>query len=159
VYVTGFTDDRSRFRIASGAYLHKSAVEAIDVLHIALSKGRRIPREKFTSTTVNNSLRSSSKQSSQNITSSPSTEDCIIQEEEGRSRAITRSCGERELMTQVRFKSLAHFRRELRKFDRKYNLWRKRADLLDGRLRERSTMTRGTSTGTKGSMYECHDPC
>lgn len=32
VYVTGFTDDRSRFRVASKAYLHKSAAEAVDAL-------------------------------------------------------------------------------------------------------------------------------
>lgn len=31
----------------------------------------------------------------------------------------------RELVCQTRFKSLSHFRRELRKFDRKYNHWRK----------------------------------
>jgi len=31
----------------------------------------------------------------------------------------------RELITQVRFSSLSHFRSELRKFDRKYNHWRK----------------------------------
>jgi transposase InsO family protein len=44
VYVTGFTDDRSRFRIGSGAYLHKSAKESVDSLRRALRKGRA-PRE------------------------------------------------------------------------------------------------------------------
>jgi transposase len=44
VYVTGFTDDRSRFRVRSGAYLHKGAKEAIDALRGALRKGR-MPRE------------------------------------------------------------------------------------------------------------------
>jgi putative transposase len=31
----------------------------------------------------------------------------------------------RDLITQVRFTSLSHFRQELRKFDRRYNYWRK----------------------------------
>src|SRR5207302_3707453 len=31
----------------------------------------------------------------------------------------------RELISQVRFKSLSHFRLELRMFDRRYNYWRK----------------------------------
>ena len=31
----------------------------------------------------------------------------------------------RELITQVRFSSLSHFKIELQKFDRKYNYWRK----------------------------------
>ena len=46
VYVTGFTDDRSRFRMRSGAYLHKSAKEAIDALQGAVRKGRA-PREMY----------------------------------------------------------------------------------------------------------------
>ena len=41
-YVTGFTDDRSRFRIAPGVYLHKSAKEAVDALRLALAE-KRIP--------------------------------------------------------------------------------------------------------------------
>ena len=44
VYVTGFTDDRSRFRVASGVYLRKGAKEAIDALRLALAE-KRIPRE------------------------------------------------------------------------------------------------------------------
>ena len=35
----------------------------------------------------------------------------------------------RELITQVRFTSLSHFRRELRKFDCRYNYWRKSQSL------------------------------
>jgi transposase len=46
VYVTGFTDDRSRFRIRSGAYLHKGAKESVDALERALRKGRT-PRELY----------------------------------------------------------------------------------------------------------------
>ncbi|MFN3653745.1 MAG: hypothetical protein ACK4TO_00260 [Candidatus Nitrosotenuis sp.] len=44
VYVTGFTDDRSRYRVISRAYLHKSKDEAIDSLRHALKKGRS-PRQ------------------------------------------------------------------------------------------------------------------
>jgi transposase len=44
VYVTGFTDDRSRYRVKSKAYLHRGAKEAINVLYHALKKGR-IPKE------------------------------------------------------------------------------------------------------------------
>ena len=46
VYVTGFTDDRSRFRVKSGAYRHKSAKESIDALRRALRRGR-VPREVY----------------------------------------------------------------------------------------------------------------
>lgn len=48
VYVTGFTDDRSRFRVRSGAYRHKSAKESVDALRRTLRKGacpeRDVPR-------------------------------------------------------------------------------------------------------------------
>src|SRR5438105_1179366 len=46
VYVTGFTDDRSRYRIISKAYLYKGASEAVDALYHALKKGR-IPRAMY----------------------------------------------------------------------------------------------------------------
>jgi transposase InsO family protein len=38
---------------------------------------------------------------------------------------VIKSHGYKELITQVRFRSLKHFKRELRKFDRRYNNWRK----------------------------------
>jgi putative transposase len=44
VYVTGFTDDRSRYRVISKAYLNKSKKESIHTLHHALKKGR-VPRQ------------------------------------------------------------------------------------------------------------------
>jgi len=44
VYVTGFTDDCSRFRVKSKVYLHKDAASAINALQWALRPGR-IPRE------------------------------------------------------------------------------------------------------------------
>jgi transposase len=44
VYVTGFTDDCSRFRVKSKVYLHKDAASAVNALRWALRPGR-IPRE------------------------------------------------------------------------------------------------------------------
>lgn len=122
VYVTGFTDDRSRFRVRSGVYLHKGAKEAVDALQRALQKGR-VPREIY----LDNAKQ-------------------LIAEdlkEEARKHGIKLIFGKpyhpkgrgeiesyhkvlwRELITQVRFSSLSHCKRELRKFDRKYNYWRK----------------------------------
>ncbi|MEA3254478.1 MAG: DDE-type integrase/transposase/recombinase [Candidatus Altiarchaeota archaeon] len=40
VYVTGFTDDCSRYRMVSKVYLHKIRKEAINALQWALRKGR-----------------------------------------------------------------------------------------------------------------------
>ena len=122
VYVTGFTDDRSRYRVKSGAYLHKGADEAIDALRCALSKGR-IPREvyldnakQFTAAEFKAEL---AKHHIKPIYGKPY---------HPRGRGKIESYHKvlyRELITQVRFTSLSHFKRELRKFDRKYNCWRK----------------------------------
>lgn len=45
MYVTGFTDDRSRYRVKSKAYLRRGAKEVINALCHTLKKGGRIPRE------------------------------------------------------------------------------------------------------------------
>ncbi|MGH3238607.1 MAG: DDE-type integrase/transposase/recombinase [Streptosporangiaceae bacterium] len=122
VYVTGFTDDRSRFRIISKAYLHKSTTEAVDALCNALKKGRT-PREiyldngrQFTSNEFKDEL---AKYHIKPIYGRP-------YHPRGRGK-IERyhKILYKELITQVRFSSLPHFKRELRKFDRKYNCWRK----------------------------------
>ena len=122
VYVTGFTDDRSRFRIASGVYLHKSAKEAVDALRLALAK-KRIPREIY----LDNAKQFIAKEF----------------KEEARKIGIKLIFGKpyhprgrgkieryhkvlwQELITQKRFSSLAHFKRDLQKFDSQYNYWRK----------------------------------
>lgn len=126
VYVTGFTDDRSRFRVRSRAYLHKSAKESIDALRWALRKGR-VPREVY----LDNGKQFVAKEFKR----------------EARSHGIRLIFGRpyhprgrgkiegyhkvlwRELISQVRFSSLAHFKRELRKFDGRYNQWRKQEPL------------------------------
>jgi len=46
VYVTGFLDDCSNYRVTSGVYLHKSTSESLDALQHALAKGR-VPREMY----------------------------------------------------------------------------------------------------------------
>jgi putative transposase len=126
VYVTGFTDDRSRFRVGSGVYLHKSAKEAIDALRHALRKGR-IPREVY----LDNGKQFVAKEFKR----------------EARSHGIRLIFGRpyhprgrgkiegyhkvlwREMISRVTFSSLAHFKRELRKFDARYNHWRKQEPL------------------------------
>jgi len=122
VYLTGFIDDRSRYRVTSGAYLHKGAKEAIDTLRLALKKGR-VPREIY----LDNARQFIAKEFKREAMRRgiklifgrpyhPRGRGKI----EGYHKALWR-----ELITQVRFSSLAHFRRELRKFDRKYNHWRR----------------------------------
>ena len=127
VYVTGFTDDRSRFRIASRAYLHKSAEEAIDALQHALRKGR-IPREvyldnakQFIAEDFKAELR---KHRIRPIFGKPYHPRGRGNKIEGYHKALWR-----ELITQVRFSSLDHFKAELKKFDRRYNRWRKSQSL------------------------------
>lgn len=92
VYVTGFTDDRSRFRIAaSGVYLHKSAKEAIDALRLALAQ-KRIPREIYLdNTTQSSSSLRNSRQKPRNMESSRSSANRITQEggREGEDREIS----------------------------------------------------------------------
>ncbi len=126
VYVTGFTDDCSRYRVKSEVYLHKGADEAIDALRRALLKGR-IPREiyldnakQFTAVEFKAEL---ARYHIKPIYGKPY---------HPRGRGKIESYHKvlyRELITQVRFASLSHFKRELRKFDRKYNCWRKHQGL------------------------------
>ena len=122
VYVTGFTDDRSRYRIMSKAYLNKSAAEAADALYHALKKGR-IPRQIY----LDNGRQFTAKEFRSEITR------CHIRPVYGRpyhprGRGKIESYHKilhKELITQVRFSSLSHFKRDLGKFDRRYNFWRK----------------------------------
>ncbi len=122
VYVTGFTDDRSRYRIISKAYLNKSAAEAVDTLHSALRKGR-VPRQLY----LDNGRQFTAKEFRDELAG------CHIRPVYGRPYH-PRGRGKienyhkvlyKDLITQVRFRSLAHFKRELGKFDRRYNRWRK----------------------------------
>lgn len=124
VYVTGFTDDRSCYRVVSRAYLRKRKEEAIDALHNALKKGR-VPREVY----LDNAKQFIAKEFKAELAKyhikpiygkpyHPRGRGKI----EGYHKVLYR-----ELIAAVvvRFSSLSHFKRELRKFDRKYNYWRK----------------------------------
>ncbi|MDE1863726.1 MAG: transposase [Thaumarchaeota archaeon] len=122
MYVTGFTDDRSRYRIISKAYLHKSAAEAINALLHALKKGR-VPGQIY----LDNGRQFTSKEFRSELAK------YRIRPIHGRpyhprGRGKMESYHKilyKELITQVRFSSLSHFRMELRRFDRRYNFWRK----------------------------------
>ena len=128
VYVTGFTDDRSRFRVKSRAYLHKRADEAIDALRHALSKSkRRVPREVY----LDNAKQFIAKEFKAEL-AKHHIRPIYGKPYHPRGRGKIESYHKvlyRELITQVRFTSLSHFRRELRKFDRRYNYWRKSQSL------------------------------
>ena len=126
VYVTGFTDDRSRFRVSSGAYLHKGAKEAVDALRHALRKGR-MPRALYLDNArqfIAKEFKGEAMRHGIRLIFGRPYHPRGRGKIEGYHRALWR-----ELITQVRFSSLAHFKRELRKFDRKYNYWRKHQSL------------------------------
>ncbi len=122
VFVTGFTDDRSRYRIKSKAYRHKDAVSAINALRWALRPGR-FPREiyldngsQFIARTFKTEVK---KQGIKLIYGRPHNP---------RGRGKIESYHKilyRELICRMKFRSLSHFRQELRKFDERYNNWRK----------------------------------
>ncbi len=128
VYVIGFTDDRSRFRIRSGAYLHKSANEAIDSLRRALRMGsRRIPRELY----LDNAKQFIAKEFKAELARyhiKPIYGKPYHPKGRGKIEGYHKVLW-RELITQVRFSSLSHFKKELKKFDRRYNYWRKSGSL------------------------------
>ena len=122
VYVTGFIDDCSRYRVNSGAYLDKDAQASIHCLKGALKKGR-IPREIY----LDNGKQFIAKAFR------------VVAEEQyikmifgkpyhprgrGKIEAYHKALY-RELILKIRFKSLEHFKQELRKFDKKYSQWRK----------------------------------
>lgn len=122
VYVTGFTDDCSRYRMKSKVYLHKDAVSAVNALLWALRNGR-IPREIY----LDNGKQFVSK----------------LFKAEAKKHGIKLIFGKpyhprgrgkieryhktlyQELIVLKEFRSLSHFRRELGNFDTLYNNWRK----------------------------------
>lgn len=122
VYVTGFTDDRSRYRIVSKAYLRKSSDEAVNALRHALKKGR-IPRQMY----LDNGGQFTSKEFKEELEVNH-IRPIYGRPYHPRGRGKIENYHKilyKELITQIRFSSLSHFRRELRKFDRRYNFWRK----------------------------------
>jgi len=126
VYVTGFTDDCSRYRIRSKVYLHKGADEAVNCLQWALKAGRK-PREIYLDNGKQFVAKTFKQKAKENniklIYGKP-------YHPRGRGK-IEKYHGAlyRELITIKHFHSLTHFKKELRHFDHQYNNWRKQEPL------------------------------
>lgn len=122
VYVTGFTDDCSRYRIRSKAYLNKGADEAVNCLRWALRKGRA-PREIY----VDNGKQFISKAFKADV-ARRGIRLIFGAPYNARGRGKIESYHKaryRELISLVRFDNLSHFRKELWGYDWKWNNWRK----------------------------------
>ena len=122
VYVTGFTDDCSIYRIRSKAYLQKSAENSVNCLQWALGKGR-VPREIYLDNgkqfIAKDFKKEAEKHSIKLIYGKP-------YHPRGRGKIEHyHKVLYRELILLRKFKSLSHFRKELWDFDQKYNNWRK----------------------------------
>ncbi len=122
VYVTGFIDDCSRYRVKSKVCLHKDAASAVNALRWALRAGR-IPREIY----LENGKQFVSK----------------VFKAEAQKHGIKLIFGRpyypkghgkiehyhktlyQKLIALKMFPSLSHFKHELWNFDHQYNTWRK----------------------------------
>lgn len=126
VYVTGFTDDCSRFRVQSKVYLDKSAHSAVNCLEWSLRSGRT-PREIYLDNGTQFIAKTFKQKAKGNgiklIYGKP-------YHPRGRGK-IEKYHGKlyRELIAIKTFRSLSHFRKELRRFDQRYNEWRKQEPL------------------------------
>lgn len=122
VYITGFTDDCSRYRVLGKAYLKKDAAASINTLQWALRKGR-IPREIYLDNGkqfVAKLFKAEAKRFGIKL--------IFGKPYHPRGRGKIERYHQvlyRELITIKEFKSLSHFRRELWNFDQRYNRWRK----------------------------------
>lgn len=122
VYVTGFTDDRSRYRVVSKTYLRKGENESINALVWALRKGRR-PRQIY----LDNGKQFISKEFKAKARER-GIKLVYGRPHNPRGRGKIESYHKvlyRELISQKHFVSLSHFRKELWKFDQRYNHWRR----------------------------------
>lgn len=126
VYVTGFTDDCSRYRVCGKAYLHKRAVEAINCLQWAL-RHKRKPKAIY----LDNGSQFIAKTFKTNATKKGIK---LIYGKPFHPRGRGKiekyhSILYRELISLKQFKSLSHFRKQLWLFDHQYNNWRKQEPL------------------------------
>jgi len=122
VYVTGFTDDCSRFRIKSKVYLRKGKEEATNTLQWAIRNGRK-PRQIY----LDNGTQFISKMFKEEA-ARHKIELIFGKPYSPRGRGKIEAYHKvlyRELISLSRFSSLSHFRKELWKFDQRYNNWRK----------------------------------
>lgn len=122
VYVTGFNDDCSRYRVKSKAYLKKDAESAVNCLQWALRNGR-VPKQiyldngkQFISKAFKNEAK---KYGIKLIFGKP-----YHPRGRGKIEAYHKSLY-REFIAIKEFKSLSDFRKHLWKFDNQYNNWRK----------------------------------
>jgi transposase InsO family protein len=127
VYITGFTDDCSRYRVKSKVYLHKDAASSVNALRWALRAGR-IPREIY----LDNGKQFISKL----FKAEAQKHDIKLifgrpYNPRGRGK-IERyhKTLYQELIALKEFQSLSHFKRELWNFDQQYNNWREQ-EILD----------------------------
>lgn len=127
VYVTGFTDDCSRYRIKSKVYLHKGAVESVNCLRWALRNGR-IPKHVYLDNgkqfIAKDFKKEAKKYRIKLIFGKP-----YHPRGRGKIEAYHKALY-RELIAIKQFKSLSDFRKLLWKFDNQYNNWRKQ-EILD----------------------------
>ena len=122
VYVTGFTDDCSRYRVKSKVYLHKGKKESINALQWALRNGR-IPSQIYLDNgkqfVAKDFKKEAEKYGIKLIFGKPYNP---------RGRGKIESYHKvlyRELISIKQFKSLSDFKKELWNFDQRYNNWRK----------------------------------
>lgn len=122
VYVTGFTDDCSRYRVRSKVYLHKGAIESINCLRWALRNGR-VPKQIYLDNGKQFVARLFKQEAKKHgiklIFGRP-----YNPRGRGKIEAYHKVL-HRELILLKEFTSLSHFKRELWNFDQKYNTWRK----------------------------------
>jgi len=122
VYVTGFSDDCSRHRVKSKVYLDKSAKSSINALQWALKMGR-IPRQIY----LDNGKQFVAKVFKAEM-KKYGIEPIFGKPYHPRGRGKIERYHKtlyRELICTKEFTSLSEFKRELWKFDRWYNTWRK----------------------------------
>lgn len=122
VYVTGFTDGCSRYRVNSGAYLNKNAEASVHCLRRALKKGR-IPREIYLDNGkqfIAGEFKTAAEEHDIKLIFGKPYHPRGRGKIEAYHKALYR-----ELIVAIRFRSLEHFKKELMKFDKKYNHWRK----------------------------------
>jgi len=122
VYVTGFTDDCSRYRVRSKAYLRKGAEEAINALKWALKTGRT-PRHIYLDNGkqfIAKDFKDEAKEHGIKLVFGKP----YHPRGRGKIEAYHKVL-HGELVARKEFKSLSHCRRELWKFDRKWNNRRK----------------------------------
>lgn len=126
VYVTGFTDDCSRYRVRSKAYTRKGAEEAVNALRWALRNGRK-PRQIYLDNGrqfIAKGFKDTAKEHGIRLVFGRPYNPRGRGKIEAYHRAL-----HRELVSLRTFTSLGHFRRELWAFDRRYNNWRKQEAL------------------------------